>query len=171
MTIMLRKDPFDILAVVRQLISAGPDELSTFHPVITLVQTVVDITDPINYAPYFTSGRLRGGSPTHLLVTEGDQDQATPPVTTEAMAAAAGLPVLSPSVHLDTGLVLSGAPVVDLPVSGNVASESGQPATALLAQFAGWDHFVVFDHEPAAQLYARLVESASYGPVGVLDLP
>lgn len=162
MTIMLRKDPYDFLSLIGSMLGATPAELTTFHPVITLVQTLVDVTDPLNYAPYHVTGALRGGTAMDLLVTEGRQDAATPSVTTEAMAAAAGLPLLAPPVNVGLGLELRGVPIVGAPVGSLLASATGAPSTGLLAQFDGYGHYVAFDCPPAAALWASMLESSAW---------
>ena len=169
-TLMLRKEPYDLLGVIETMLGTLPGELSTFHPVITLVQNLVEVTDPLNYAPYFTNGRLRGGAPMDLLVTEGKQDQATPHVTTEAMAAAAGMPVMSPPVAINLGLEMANAALVALPVSNNAVSDDGGIASVLLAQYDGYDHYVVFDNPDTVALYAHMMETAAYGELTEFDL-
>lgn len=171
LTIMLRKDPYDLLTLVRTMLGATPDELTTFHPAITLVQTLVDVTDPINYAPFYVSGRLRGGTPMDLLVTEGQDDAATPSITTEAMAAAAGLPVMAPPVHIGIALELAGVPLVGLPIGGLLQSQSGAPVTALLAQFSGYGHHVAFESPAAVGLWASMLESSAYDGAAVFAAP
>ncbi|GMV39588.1 MAG: hypothetical protein AMXMBFR64_13040 [Myxococcales bacterium] len=168
MTIMLRKDPYDFLSLVGTMLGATPQELTTFHPVITLVQTLVDVTDPINYAPYHVGGELRGGTPLDLLVTQGQDDVATPSITTEAMAAAAGLPVLAPPVHMGLGLALAKVPLVDLPVPSLLHAANGASAAGLLAQFPGYGHHVAFQNPAAAALWASMLSSSAYGPETVI---
>ena len=168
MTIMLRKDPYDLLSLIGSLIGAIPSELTTFHPVITLVQTLVEVTDPINYAPYHVDGALRGGTPLDLLVTEGKDDVSTPSVTTEAMAAAAVLPLLAPPVNLGLGLELKGVSVVASPVQSLLQSGTGATSAGLLAQFEGYGHFVAFYCPAAASLWASMLESSAWTGEAIL---
>ena len=65
------------------------------HPLVALIQTLSDVTDPINYGHYWFSEPVDGRAvPIDILMTEGTEDQYTPPPTIEALAGSAGLPSL-----------------------------------------------------------------------------
>lgn len=157
LTLMLRKDYVDIAELLRGFLNiADPAEMTEDHPVVQLMQMLVDVTDPIAYAPsYFDhDGSDPSSRPRGVLATEGMHDAQTPPATTEALAAAAGVPVLAPFVSWPLGLTLQGVGPASLPVSGNIALPGGGRTTGVLIQFADRDHFAVFN-DPLARAYYR----------------
>ena len=162
-TVLLRKDPLDIHALLAAILETEPEELTALHPVLTLVQGLVDVTDPINYAASMTDGRYRDGKAMHLLLTEGVQDELTPGITTECLAAASGVPLLSPPVQVSDGLVLAEVGVVQAPVSNNLETVTGEAVTAALDQDAEHGHFLVFDDEEVAERAAQFMANVFYG--------
>jgi len=161
-TILRRKDPADIAFLVRTLIGIAERDLDTFHPMMTLVQTLVDATDPINYAPYWLNTRA-GGVPKHVLVTEGTLDHASPAVGTEAMAAAAGLPILAPLSKASPAHELRGLPVLAAPLAGNIA-RGGAPLTGALRQWQHGNHWVGENHPEAQALWRHFLRTFAAAP-------
>ncbi|MCB9666485.1 MAG: hypothetical protein H6732_20410 [Alphaproteobacteria bacterium] len=156
-TAVERDTDFDIPGLIRDALGLLDDEpLTETHPVLGLVQSIVDPTDPINYARYwFHEDRgLTGQRPTPVLLTTGLGDLATPTRTAEALAAAAWMPLVGKRRTDAPGLVLRGLDGAALPQKDNA---EGWDDTALTAGFSQWpkgDHFVVFD-DPAARDLAR----------------
>ncbi len=142
-TILRRKDVADIEALAALAMGTTPEALDTFHPVVNLIQLLVDATDPINYAPYWLEP-VTGGRPKHVFMTEGTEDAASPAVGADAVAAAAGIPLISPVVHASRAHELRGLAPVTMPVSSNLISATGQLVTGGLKQYDGGDHFVAF---------------------------
>ena len=72
------------------------------------MQTLVEVTDPVNYAPYWSSvrGPWPGHTPVPVLATSGTEDIMTPYQTSVALAAAARLPAVSDQVVGDEALLL-----------------------------------------------------------------
>jgi len=167
-TILLRKQldsgtNFDIKATLEGLLELEyEDELDLFHPVLTLVQTLVETTDPINYSPYYLDNRFVD-DPVNLLITEGVDDPYTPAVTTDALAIAGRIPPIAPKAHEHPGFDLLELAPLTLPVQGNQQSADGRVATAALAQFAGHGHFVVFENPTCRAYYLSLFLSAFAG--------
>ncbi len=169
LTILLRKDYVDFAELFRTVLGMDESEpLDEFHPVMAVVQTLVDITDPINYAPLFIDRPIDGVA-RNVVHTEGFDDTATPPQTIEAMATAGRLPILEPLGRTIPGLELLGIEPSSRPVSQNVVGPDGQPATAGLAQFPEDNHYAVSRDYDAARLYADFVQSLGY--TGVASLP
>ena len=164
-TILLRKQldsgtNFDIKATLEGLLElAYEDELDLFHPVLTLVQTLVETTDPINYSPYYLDNRFVE-NPVNVLITEGVDDPYTPAVTTDALAIAGRISPLVPKVHNHPGFDLLELAPLSLPVQGNQQAADGRVATAALAQFEGYGHFVAFDNPVCRAYYLSLFQSA-----------
>lgn len=159
---MLRKDPVDFRELVTLLSGEVSSEWVTpMHPTMALVQLLVDITDPVNYAPYLLSGALRGGKPVSLLITEGTLDAYTPAITTESLASAALVPPLAPVVSMSDGYALRDFEPIQKPTIGNALSDSGLPATAGLVQSNEHGHFLIFDDEDVAGLYSRFLRTSA----------
>ncbi|PKN53951.1 MAG: hypothetical protein CVU56_29120 [Deltaproteobacteria bacterium HGW-Deltaproteobacteria-14] len=152
-TILRRKDPLDIASLVAAVLGLDAAQLDTFHPIMTVAQTLVDVTDPVNYAPYWLSP-VTGGRAKHVFMTEGTEDEASPSVGADAVAAAAGIPLIAPVEQLSRAHELRGLAAVTMPVSGNLVTATGARITGGLKQYAGGDHFVAFD-DPGARLVWR----------------
>ncbi|MEZ4237663.1 MAG: hypothetical protein R3F59_16250 [Myxococcota bacterium] len=165
-TVIARKDPLDFEALVRQLLGVGAEEsLSPLHPALGLVQTLVEVTDPVNYAPYWFSqrGAWVNHQPTPILLTSGTLDAATPYTTAVALAAAARLPIVGePASRAEAVLMRAGAPQT-LPQYDNVRAFTGAPMTSGFAQFYGGTHFVVFEQPEASALAIQFLESTAEG--------
>ncbi len=149
-TILRRKDPLDFEALVALLLGVTEADLDTFHPTMSLIQMLVDATDPINYAPYWLAPA--SGPPKHMFVTEGTLDDASPAVGTDAMAAAAGLPLIGGVAKESEAHALRGLAPQALPVSLNVPTAAG-PVTGGLKQWQGGSHFVASTHPEARALW------------------
>ncbi len=127
------------------------DELTVLHPALSLVQTIVDPSDPVHYYGAIAKAPFTGHVPKSVLMTEGinpdgSGDNFSPPRTIEAGAIAGAFPLLEPVVYdIPEITKLAGMPAVALPVKGNAA---GGKVTVGIAQFSppsGSDgHFVVF---------------------------
>ena len=143
------------------------EELDTFHPMLAVVQMLSDVTDPLNYARYWQhEAPWWQAMPTSVLMTEGLQDTYTPPSTTEALAGAAGLPVLEPVAHASTVARMRGLVGEAVPTAGNLRGWDGTPVSGGLAQFPDHGHFPIFEDEGASAMYADFLETALAG-----DLP
>lgn len=169
LTVMLRKDPADIAVQLSKLLGLDDGEVSEFHPIVSLVQALSDITDPLSYGRLVFQ-RPVGVAPPHVLLTEGEHDAATPSATAEALAAAIGLQVLAPVVHLNDAMQVMGLPVLDSPVAHNLVFGS-VPVTGVVSQWAGADHFVIFKSAKAADLYTEFLVTTATDGKAVAWLP
>lgn len=151
-TILRRKDPLDISATLATVLSVAPERLDTFHPALSLAQTLVDATDPVNYAPYWLEP-VTGGNSKHVFMTEGTLDAMSPAVGADAVAAAAGIPLLDPVVVESPAHALRDLPPVSMPVNSNLRSSTGALITGALAQFEGGDHWVALTDPVAIQMW------------------
>jgi hypothetical protein len=139
----------------------GVCELTSKHLTLSLVQLLIDVTDPINYAPNWTSGHGLG-HPQNILLTEGLKDEQTPPETTEALAIAARIPQANPTAGPVLGLELLGVEPIDLPASDTVSDSLGQSASSMLLQYPFSDHFAVFQATSGAfMVYQSYFRSAA----------
>lgn len=159
LTAVMRKDVVDFPAIINAALNLDEGELSEYHPGIALIQTLVDITDPLAYGREVFQ-RPADKRPPHVLMTEGFKDQASLYPTAEALAASMGLAILKPSVHLSQAAVALQLPVMPLPVANNLTF-GAHKATGLLVQYASGDHFVIFKDELAAKMYADFMFSVA----------
>jgi predicted esterase len=164
-TILLRKEldsgtTFDIKAALEAVLNLEyEDELDIFHPVLTLVQMLVDVSDPLNYSQRYFYPRLRS-APLHVLITEGIEDPYTPAITTDNFAIAGGIPPLSPLAHNHAGFAIRGLDPLVTPIAFNLVLADGSKATAALAQFPGFGHFVYTENEDCVKLWSSLFSTA-----------
>jgi hypothetical protein len=165
-TIVERKDIFDFAELLRGWLFFEEDEAATMdHPTVGLIQTAVEETDPINYAPYWFSqrGRWADPVPASVLLTNGTKDEATPFQTAIALAAAARMPVLHPAATSLDALELRGVAASEGPLVGNAPTWAGPPVSAAFSQWRNGSHGVVFNNEDASNLVINYFDSASVG--------
>ena len=160
-TILRRKDFADIEALVRSLLEVPEKNFGPFHPTMSLVQQIVDATDPVNYAQYWINP-APGGTAKHVFVTEGINDAATPSVSTHALAASAKIPILSPVQATSEAHELLGLSGVDAPVYLNIVNAAGRELTAGLKQWDS-DHFVAFDLTEARAMWRNWFQALRQG--------
>jgi hypothetical protein len=157
-TVLLRTDPIDLrlLAEGAFLNLQGKDSIGPFHPALALLQTVAEVSDPLNYAKHWTQDGESGLR--NLYMTSGLLDPYTPAVGAEALAAAAFLPQWSEGATVSPAHVLRGIAQVTGPLTQNLPTPRGN-VTAVFRQFPGEGHFPVFD-TPAIAQWVPLFESA-----------
>ena len=97
------------------------------------------------------------------MLTEGKEDAQTPAISTEALAAAAGLDRIGETFDSSEALELAGSIALGEVAGGNQVDWEGAPVTALLAQYSDRDHFAVFYDRGAADLYRDFLAGALGG--------
>jgi len=165
-TIIERKDPVDIEALLGVLLGLEPDEVLTEdHPVVGLVQTIIEVSDPINFAPYWfhNSGDWLGGGATPTLAFSGVNDTYTPYRSAVAMAVAARMPQLEPVAEPSIGHQLANLPATVMPAFDNAVTADDMPITAGLSAFLFGDHYVIFDEDEAVYQYQSFLSSSRAG--------
>ena len=173
-SLLQKTQPVNIPALVTAALGLDMSEFVSLHPVVTLLQTLVDPSDPQHYARFIVREPRPSTQPAHVFQTQGFVDHYAPPDGIEALAVAIGLPLTSPVLHPQPSYDLTGAPVATLPLRANVAAASGH-VTGSWMQFnsaAGSDgHFVVFDIPGARLRAAAFLGSAGRDPDGVPTVP
>lgn len=161
---LLKVDPIPVEPLLAAAVGVEAGTLTTFHPVLALVQTLSEVTDPLNYAPYwFAVAPAWPARPVPVLLTEGLEDTYTPPLTIESLATAARLPVVG-TLHAEPqGFPLRELGAQAFPAEDNVEAWEGSRVTAGLAQFPGQGHFAIYDDRDAKDLYKDFLESAAAG--------
>lgn len=163
-SILERKDPVDFKALFEFLAQIESEDvpLSELHPVVSLVQMLIDVTDPINYSPHWLDPN---GTQPSLLVTSGELDQATHWRSATAMSVAGRVPILMPVFIPTPEYELLGVDYAQAPLAGNL--DNGN--TAGFIQWRNQDHFVVFDLPEAINASMRLFESAAFETNTVIE--
>ena len=160
-TVLERKDPVDFEELIRFFAELPAQEtLTELHPLLTLIQTAVDITDPINYAPKWNPRRQTIAP--NILVTSGCYDEQTPHLSASAMAVAGLIPLVEPAA-METDLYsLAALPYVNAPVISNLSESS----TGGFLQWCGSitqtnqsNHFVVFNRPEAIHATMEFLKS------------
>ncbi|MDW8246471.1 MAG: alpha/beta fold hydrolase [Sandaracinaceae bacterium] len=162
--------PIDIPRLVQGLLGlsgANPQEAFEMegfvmeHPLITLVQGWIDVSDPGNYARFAFESPLPGRPHRSVILIEGMRDQHVPPPSAEALATAFRAPPAEPIVRPLPGLRFLGIPEA----RGTVEANARGGATAALLQFAEGDHFVFFyDARGRARVSAFFASLLDGGP-------
>ncbi len=164
----VKPDP-SIAGLVKAFLNVSADnadELGPLHPAMSLVQTVVDPTDPLHYYGALARAPFPGRTPKSVLMTEGvasdgSGDNYAPPRTIEAGAVAGGFPLIEPVVlDIPELTQLDGIPPVKAPIKGNAAMGK---ATVGIAQFTpakGSDGHFVMQRVPRARAMTTLFLSS-----------
>ena len=162
-TLIYREAGVDLAALLATLLELDDNEnVDTFHPIVALVQWLSDVTDPINYAPFwFHDEPSWPASPLHVAMSEGVLDAYTPHQTTEALAAAARVPLLEDVASTSLAHELRGLAVQARPASGNQLGYGEASITTGLAQYGDQGHFAIFDDYDAAATYREFLRSAT----------
>ncbi len=126
-----KTEPIEIRAVLK-LVLRG--EIDAFHPVLNLMQELLEPAETLNYGPMLTYRPAPGIAPKHIFLAQGFEDHYTPRSTTDALARGMRLPQLGPIQHPIDFLELFNLPVAPLPASGNL-SFSGPTITAGVLQY------------------------------------
>lgn len=172
LALILKTEPIDIPALVSVALGLARDELVPLHPIVSLLQHLVDPSDPANYGRYILREPRAMNHPKHIFQTQGFIDHYAPPRGIAALAMSQGLPLALPVLHPDSDYDLSGL-TVTLPARANVTTPLGA-VTAVWEQFdapPGRDgHFVVFDVPDARSRSAAFLGSAARDRDGVPTL-
>lgn len=159
-------------AALLQVTVTAANPLSPLHPVITMLQTAVDVSDPSNYARYIVREPVMGNRPHHVFQTQGFVDSYAPPAAIAALAMSIGLPLLQPILHPDDSYPLRMLDPVNAPVTANL----GMPAVS-----AAWQqfnapgrtdgHFVIFNVAAARNRAAQFLRTYAYSTDGSASIP
>ncbi len=120
-SLLLRKEPVSIGAFVTAGVAdpgSGDDLVfnGDFHPALSILQHMVDPVDPLHHALKLVSDPA--GAPLHVFQPYGINDSASPGLTMQAFALAAGLAVVEPHASADPPDDI-GTPNPQFPLAGN----------------------------------------------------
>lgn len=134
--------------------------MSLEHPVISLVQTWIEVSDSANYAPFLFDRPREGFAPKSMVVTMGLRDVYATANSAATLFGAMRLPIVRPVALEIEALTFAGVGSVTLPVQGNVA---GGAATAVGIQSATGGHFVVYSNEVMQNAITSMYASSLTG--------
>lgn len=179
LNLLEKTKPVDVAAAFRILVGLGDpevgSELNIFHPVMTLVQTIVDPADPLEYGGFIARSPRAGFAPKSIYQTEGvgpdgTGDSYAPPHGIEALSVAIGLPRQLPGVRSVVEAGWAGIADVTIPGDGLSGNIGDGRASGVLAQFvptSGHDgHFVVFNDPRARGQAAGFLANLAADPKG-----
>lgn len=155
-------------------------ELDLFHPALSLAQTMVDPTDPLNYVRQIATEPRAGFEPKSVLMTEGVNadgtgDSYAPPHGIEVQAVALGLPPQNPVIHPIEELAWGDLSPITIPPAGLSGNLANGKASGVLAQWTASDasdgHYVIYDIPAAMDQAAGFVENLMNDPVGRVPAP
>jgi len=139
-----------------------------FHPVLNLLQTYLDPSDPLNHAALMAPATATGGH--HVFQVYGQNDTYAPPITELTYALAAQLAVLAhdPKATMPDFPACAGCtPVFGPETAGPITKNAGGRLTAVVRQYAqvpGFDgHFVAYKNTLAQHDLYRFLDDAAKG--------
>lgn len=160
-TILHRKDPFDIEAVLRDAIGEPEGPMTLFHPALGLAQLLAEVVDPINFAPEWYL-RAPTGEGTSVLQSNGFLDHYTPYQTVNAIAVASGTELVEPVEWTFAEMQWMDRETVEPPFSGNVLAADAEAVTAGLITRANLGHWVVQDDYYTAWTAAEFLSTGLF---------
>lgn len=134
LALITKTEPLDIRAIVRVALSVTDAELNPFNPIITLVQTLEEAADGMNYGRFHIVERPEGAAGLHMLQTYSAEDSFSPPETNEAMAVALQLSPVAPVLVPFAATALLGQTELTRPAGLNLTDPKGNKTTGLLVQ-------------------------------------
>ena len=155
-------------------------EADAFHPIISLAQNMIDVSDPIHYARYITAEPRAGALARSIYMTEGVNPDGTgdsyaPPRGIEAHALAIGLPLQLPDQRAIDESQWGGPAPLMIPASGLSGNLAGGTASGVLGQWAvpgdSDGHFVVFHVPEAQEQAAQFLRNLADDPHGRVPSP
>lgn len=129
-SLLEKEKPFAIKQIIEAFVGEAIDE---FHPVMQLVQQLLDSVDPMNYVKRLALSPSASQTAKHLFLSEGIVDHYTPNRTTEALALAGGIPLVG---DLKYFTVDNRVPQpIAMPVRENLKTSLGNSVTAGWLQY------------------------------------
>ena len=169
-SILYKTAPLDIPSLARAFLALEASEpLDAFHPVLALVQAFSDVADTSNYAPYLF--RWEGGRGVDVWTTQGLEDLYAPKQATDALVTALGLQPMGRLIEPVEGFELLGIKSGPTPLRANLTTPGGSKYTGAYSQYAGADHFLIFNDPGAQKQLQHWFESMAAGGHGELIAP
>lgn len=170
-TLINRNDPVDFKALMSVLFAIpAEEEFGEEHPVITLAQTMAEISDPTSYARFWNRDTVHR-APASVMLTSGEHDVATPYRTATALAVAAYMPVTTPVVLPIPEYSWIGLAPATPTVAGNAAAGTTMGMLQFTDDLALADadtHFLVFHRPEAIDSSMEFLRSGLYDGAAII---
>jgi len=175
-SIQYKKSPIDTLAAFALVVGLTGDDIKNFdfgifHPLLNLVQTFVDPSDPINYGMLWFKEPLEGIPPKSIMQSEGLGDSYAPPIGIEALGVAAQIPPVTPVLNQVESYSLKNILPIDPPVTGNIQTRAGKITAGFLQYIPpeGIDgHFVTFYNQEAIETWTFFLSTLADTGLGTI---
>ncbi len=166
---LYKVSPVDIPAAFKIFLGEY-DNYTLFNPVLSIFQMLGEPADPLNYGRSiaFHDGLER---PRNIFISEGLEDEQTPPPLIEAFASTVGVSPVNPIYQYPLVFQLKHMEPIDRPVSGNRTIEvygSEVTYTSVLTQYPGYGHFACFDSQDAIDDWTGFMKSLLDNDVAIL---
>ena len=153
--------PIDLAATIAGLVDDGP--LDEFNPILALIQTWMEHSDPVNYGRALAAEPLPGVPAKSVYLSEGLGDPNAPELGIETLAVSVSAGLAAPVLQAVPSLA-----TLPRPVSGNLSGKTVvlcqyQPVTPADA------HSVVFVLAAAQQDSARFLQTLALTGTAVVE--
>jgi|GEM_PF-1842444 len=162
-TLVERKDPFDIRALLALVLDEPEDQVDRFHPIVQLAQAAGDVVDPGAYVGHWLGGLNHGG--VSVLTVNGNADATSPVRGIDTITTLSGAGVLGDNVWDYDPFNVSDITTVSGGVSGNAVGRDGQALTAVAWLFTGGNHYVLTSRDAVGVSAARFLKDGAQGRV------
>ncbi|AWV89689.1 hypothetical protein [Bradymonas sediminis] len=160
-TILSRKDPFDIVALLGQLLK-DKSELDRFHPIIHMAQLGADVVDTQNYAPHWAGWPAHPGG-SNVFIINGQHDDTTSVLGMNALLTAGDIhPVNQAGWEIDP-YGLRAIESYPTPVKANRAAFNGDALTAAAYLNPDTGHFTLSSDTDANDAAVNFLVSSAEG--------
>jgi predicted esterase len=175
-TLREKTEPVDIPGLLASLLGfSGATTEEAFenegftleHPIVTLLQGWIDVSDPGNYGPLAVVRPRAGFAPRSMVLTEGLRDTFVAPAGMEALATTFRVPVAAPVAREIVGLDFVGA----RSEPGEITANLPGGATGALLQFPEQGHFAFFNDDRGRERIASFFGSLLEGGPGTIPGP
>lgn len=160
-TIVFRKEPFDIAALVKSILNVSRP-IDRFHPIVQMAQLGADAVDPHNYAIYWKGWPAHEGGSNFFLI-DGKNDTTTSTLSMNMLMTVGDVPPVGTAGWDVDPYGLRNVQSYDPPVEANREATNGDSLTygAYLSPNNG--HFTLYDQRTAATAAVNFWSSSADG--------
>lgn len=171
---IVRRRDLPVMPYIEAALGLEKNNLNEFHPLMALVQALIDPVDPQSFARLYRAP-LPGRNPQNVLHYGGLSDTYTPPESASALATALQAAPIAPLLVNVPGLRILGIPPVEGLLRGNLGDGKATAAFVQLeSRYSGNGHFVLYSQPEASVLamqFMRSVIASAAGPAEVGPMP
>lgn len=168
-TIVERKDPFDIQQLVGSALNVG-GPIDRFHLVASLAQLGGDAVDPGNYARYWRGWPARPIG-NNVLMSNGNEDETTHFTSINTITIAGDAAPLAPAGWEVDPFGVWERSAEQAPIEANRVSIDGSPLTIASYLRAESGHFTIYRHRSVMRMGADFWLTSIDGAPPLIDSP